>query len=87
LACVILGCFEKFLDDPYYEPLPWFMIQHAKYYSLADEVTDSSNKGKFVVCIHWIDKNLQAHEDFIGIYHVDTIEANCLVERLKDTLL
>jgi len=26
LACVILGCFEKFLDDPYYEPLPWFMI-------------------------------------------------------------
>jgi len=27
LACVILGCFEKFLDDPYYEPLPWFMIK------------------------------------------------------------
>jgi len=26
LACVILGCFVKFLDDPYYEPLLWFMI-------------------------------------------------------------
>ena len=21
-----IGCFEKFLDDLYYEPLPWFMI-------------------------------------------------------------
>jgi len=26
LACVILGCFKKFLDDLYYEPLPWFMM-------------------------------------------------------------
>jgi len=64
-------------------------IQHAKYYSLmADEVTNSSNKERqFMVCIHWINKDLQAHEDFIGIHHVDTIEANTLVERLKDTLL
>jgi len=45
-------------------------IQHAKYYSLmADEVTDSSNKEQFVVCLRWIDKDLQA---FIGIHHVDT---------------
>jgi len=26
LVCVILGCFENFLDHPYNEPLPWFMI-------------------------------------------------------------
>jgi len=26
LACVILECFVNFLDDPFYEPLPWFMI-------------------------------------------------------------
>jgi len=26
LACVMLGCFVTFLDDLYYEPLPWFMI-------------------------------------------------------------
>jgi len=26
LACVILECFVNFLDDPYYEPLLWFMI-------------------------------------------------------------
>ena len=26
LSCVALGYFEKFLDDPYYEPLLWFMI-------------------------------------------------------------
>jgi len=26
LASVILEYFVNFLDDPYYEPLPWFMI-------------------------------------------------------------
>jgi len=26
LECIILECFVNFLDDPYYEPLPWFMI-------------------------------------------------------------
>jgi len=26
LACVILEYFVNFLDDPYYEPLPWFLI-------------------------------------------------------------
>jgi len=24
--CIMLECFVNFLDDPYYEPLPWFMI-------------------------------------------------------------
>jgi len=24
--CILLECFVNFLDDPYYEPLPWFMI-------------------------------------------------------------
>jgi len=26
LVCIILESFVNFLDDPYYEPLPWFMI-------------------------------------------------------------
>ena len=26
MACVLLECFEKFLPDPYYVPLPWYMI-------------------------------------------------------------
>jgi len=30
LVCIILECFVKFLDDPYYEPLPWFMIYFIK---------------------------------------------------------
>jgi len=31
-VCVILGCFVNFLDDPYYEPLPWFMMFVSKVY-------------------------------------------------------
>ena len=26
MACVLLECFENFLPDPYYVPLPWYMI-------------------------------------------------------------
>ena len=54
---------------------------------MADEVTDALNKEQFVVCIHWIDQDLLAHEEFVEIHHVVTITANSLVERLKDTLL
>ena len=53
---------------------------------MADEVTDSSNK-EVCGCNRWIDEHLQPHKDFVGIHHVDTIEAKSLVKRLKDTLL
>ena len=44
-------------------------IQQAKYFSLmADEVTDVSNREQVVVCIRWVDGELQPHEDFLGLY-------------------
>jgi len=30
-VCIILECFVNFLDDPYYEPLLWFMIIMEKW--------------------------------------------------------
>ena len=46
---------------------------------MADECTDIANKEQFTICFGWIDSNLQDHEDFIGLYEVDNIGANCLV--------
>jgi len=32
---------------------------------MADETTDCSNREQFVVCLRWVDDDLQVHEDFI----------------------
>ena len=57
------------------------------YSVMADECTDCSNKEQFTVCIRWVDKELKEQEDFIGIYQVDTIDADCLLSAIRDVLL
>ena len=54
---------------------------------MADEVTDSSNRKQVVICLRWVDKNLEPHEDFIGLDKVDSTAADVIVKVLKDTLL
>ena len=27
-VCIVIGGFTNFLVDPYYEPIPWFMIHN-----------------------------------------------------------
>ena len=62
-------------------------IQNAVFYTLmASEVTDCSNKEQFVICLRWVDNNLTAHEDFIGLHFVDNISLATLVGCLKDVL-
>ena len=56
------------------------------YSVMADECTDS-NKEQFTVCIHWEDEELKEHEDFIVLYQVDTIDADCLLSAIRDVLL
>lgn len=58
------------------------------YAIMADEVTDSSNREQFVVCLHWVDSaSLSVNEDLIGLYQVDDITAATLFSSLKDVLL
>ena len=33
---------------------------------ICDEYTNTSNKEQLTICIHWADKELEAHEDFPG---------------------
>ena len=35
---------------------------------MADESTDIINKEQFVICIRWVDNDLHANEDFIGLH-------------------
>ena len=45
---------------------------------ICDEYTDISNKEQLTICIRWVDKELQAHEDFLGFYNVPDIGAETL---------
>ena len=53
----------------------------------ADECTDIANKEQFTICLRWVGKDLEDHEDFIGLYQVDSITADSLTFHIKDALL
>ena len=63
-------------------------LQHAHYFAImVDEVTDLSNKEQLVVCFRSVDHDFQPTEEFVGLHHVESINADALVRCLKDTML
>jgi len=49
-------------------------IRSSGYFALeVDEVTDSSNKEQVIICLRWIDSELQPHEEFKGLHCVEDI--------------
>jgi len=63
-------------------------IASSGFYTLmADEITDVSNIEQVAICLRSVDDNFDTHEDFIGMYAVESIKADILAEILKDTLL
>lgn len=53
---------------------------------MVDETTDSSNREQVVVCIRWVDSNFKVHEDFIGLFMVDAIDADTITAVIYDVL-
>ena len=48
----------------------------AGYFVLeADEVTDATNNEQVIVCLRWVDAQLEPHKEFIGLHHVPDITA------------
>ena len=54
---------------------------------MADETADTANVEQLVICIRWVDNNLYAHEDFIGLYQLESTTAASIFLLLKDALL
>ena len=53
-----------------------------------DELTDSANKEQVIVCLRWVDSELQPHEEFIGLHYVhDITTATIIVHVVKDTVI
>ena len=67
-----------------------YSIEKAKYFTIMDdEVTDSSNKEQVIICFRSVDDQFMCHEDFVGLYVVESIESDTcmLVKILKDTMV
>ena len=63
-------------------------IKESRLYSImADESTDITNQEQLVICIRWVDKDLNPHEDFIGLHQVDKLDATTLTKVIKDIIL
>ena len=62
-------------------------IQSTPFYTLmVDEMTDVSNKQQVVFCLRWVDKSLEAHEEFVGLYQVESTQATLLLHVMHDIL-
>ena len=57
------------------------------YTIMADECTDVLNKEQFTICLRWVDEELVDHEDVLGLYKVDAIDAGSLVHAIDDVLI
>ena len=63
-------------------------IQSADFYSLmGDEAIDVSNVLQLVICLRWVDCDLVAHDEFIGLKYMPCTYADSIVAELKDALL
>ena len=63
-------------------------IKSSDFYSImADETSDSANAEQLVICLRWVDKNLETHEDFLGLYSLSDVRADTITNAIKDVFL
>ena len=54
---------------------------------MADETTDSSNREQVTLIFRRVTQELEVHEEFVGLYHVASIDAAMLTTAIKDVLV
>ena len=67
-----------------------YNAREADFYSImCDEATDVANVSQLVVCLQWVDDELNAHDEFIGLKDMSATGTNAesIVRKRKDCLL
>ena len=65
-----------------------YNIQAAPFVTImVEETTDVANKEQLVLCLRWVDDNLETHEDFIGMHEISSTSADTIVHTIKDVML
>ena len=54
---------------------------------MCDEATDFKNASEVVNCLRWVDNELEAHDEFVGLKNMPNTDADSIVRELKDVLL
>ena len=63
-------------------------VKNSNFYSImCDEYTDTSNKEQLSICVHWVDDNLEAQEDFLRFYQITNIKSDAIVSTIRDALV
>lgn len=63
-------------------------IRKADFYAMmCDEATDAANTSQLVICLRWVDDDLVAHDEHIGLKDMADTSAESIVRELKDVLL
>ena len=63
-------------------------VQAAQFFTImVDETTDVSNNEQVVICFQWVDGELEAHEEFVGLYETNSTHAQVLHSLIHDVLL
>ena len=63
-------------------------IKSSKFCTLmVDETTDVSNKKQVVLCLRWVDADLETHEEFIGLLRLGLLIQPPFVQVIKDVML
>ena len=53
---------------------------------MMDETTDVSNTQHVVICLRWVDGNLEAHEEFVGLYEFACTDLSAFFMVVRDIL-
>ena len=56
------------------------------YAIMCDEATYFLNVSELVLCLRWVDNELEAHDEFIDLKNMPKTDADSIVQELKDVL-
>ena len=62
-------------------------LQLSYFVVMIDETTDIGNTEQVVRVFRWVVSALSVHEEFVGMYKTESIDATALVKIIYDTLL
>ena len=54
---------------------------------MIDEATDSSNVEQMVFCLRYVDDDFDVHEEFIGLYSLESTDASNILKAVQDVML
>ena len=62
-------------------------IQNVDFYLImCNEATDVKNISELVVCLRWVDNEMEVHDVFIGLKNMPNIDADLIVRELEVVL-